>query len=220
MNQLSPNDSKEVNISTLLQIFKANKFKYLFLIFITISISLTYTFFQKEQYKINFMVDLEHPIIQETTFDCINCSISFIRELISIGKLNEKSYPRYVFNTKSKIFTVISHNQDLKQEVQRELEQRLRVKIKNIKNVAIKMQNQETINYYRTEKSTNIPLWTNKDIASLDVDHVLEFLKISFGPLEIIHPRPIKHGLIGLLLGLFFVIVLIILSTFNSKLAK
>jgi len=43
---------------------------------------------------------------------------------------------------------------------------------------------------------------TNKDIAKLNPDEVTQSLKVSFGAPKALYPNPIKHGVIGLFIGL------------------
>ena len=44
--------------------------------------------------------------------------------------------------------------------------------------------------------------WTNQDIAKLNSEQVAQSIKVSFGEPEVLYPKPLKHGVIGIFIGL------------------
>ena len=44
--------------------------------------------------------------------------------------------------------------------------------------------------------------WTNQDIAKLNPEQVAQSVKVSFGEPKVLYPKPLKHGVIGIFIGL------------------
>jgi hypothetical protein len=72
----------------------------------------------------------------------------------------------------------------------------------NLKKVAGSLEgfddNQVILSTLKTSKLT----WTNKDIAYLNPEQVAQSIKVSFGEPKVLYPKPLKHGVIGIFIGL------------------
>lgn len=44
--------------------------------------------------------------------------------------------------------------------------------------------------------------WTNQDMAKLNADQVIQSIKINFSEPKALYPKPLRHGTIGIFIGL------------------
>lgn len=62
--------------------------------------------------------------------------------------------------------------------------------------------------------------WANQDIAKLNSEQVAQSIKVSFGEPKVLYPKPLKHGVIGIFIGLVFAFVWMMADILVRQLKK
>jgi hypothetical protein len=70
------------------------------------------------------------------------------------------------------------------------------------------------------KESQDLLVLTNSDIANLDGAEVVESLAVSFSKPKTLYPDPLKHGVIGLCLGLVLGFMWMVLAILVRQLKK
>jgi len=121
-----------------------------------------------------------------------------VQTLLDESELNKKKLPHYSFNKKTELFTVTTATEGAPQVVSEVFSNAMQQEIVKLKSIATSFEGFDNKPVILNNNLT----WTNKDIAKLNPDQVVQSLKISFSEPRVQYPNPLKHGVIGVFVGL------------------
>lgn len=204
----------EIDLIELIRIFLNHKSKYILLGLLGFLLGLGFTYHHEPRYKTTFKYYIGHPIFTYNTL----LNSEKLQELLNTSAVNNNYLPNYHFNKKSKIFTVITTKDNIKEEVTEILKQALVFEIDQVKRLA---QNLESFDNKQEIFSINNNItWTNQDIAKIDADEVVKSLKLSFGKTQALYPKPVKHSVIGIFIGLLLAFGWMLFMIIRSNMLK
>ena len=189
----------EIDLIELIQIFLTHRAKFIILGIVGLGLGLVYTLLHEPLFETDFKVNVGHPAFSNDFL--INSA--GVQEILNTSELNEKLIPHYSFNIKTQLFNVISKTDDVSQGVTDLFNVAVVQQLNNLKKIAGGFKgfddkpvilNKDSIN--------NIITWTNKDIAKIDPEQVAQSVKLSFSEPKLLYPKPLKHGVIGIFIGL------------------
>ena len=127
-----------------------------------------------------------------------------VQEILNTSELNEKIIPHYSFNKKTQLFNVTTKTDDSSQGVTDLFNEALMQELINLKKIAGSFDgfDDKPVILNNNNNNNNNLSWTNKDIAKLNSEEVAQSVKVSFGEPKVLYPKPLKHGVIGIFIGL------------------
>ena len=170
------------------------------------------TYFKTPQYKTAFKVHIGHPAFDEE----ILFQSSELQTILNDSELNYSKLPKLTFNPRTKIFTIYSkysNEPDIQHKVISILNNSLTNELNNLKE---KTSGFKGIANIMVISKKNL-VWLGEAITNLNNDQIIQTLKISFGETKVIHPRPLKYGIIFLVLGVFLSVFIIQISSFRGN---
>ena len=189
----------EIDLIELVQIFLTHKNKYILLGLFGLMIGLVFTFQHEPRFETEFKVHVGHPAFSNQFL----IGSSAVQVLLDESELNKKTLPHYSFNKKTKLFTVITATESARQVVSEIFTNALQQEIATLKDIATSFEGFDNKPVIINNNNNNNNLtWTNKDIATLDPEEVIQSLGFSFSEPKILYPKPLKHGVIGVFVGL------------------
>ena len=207
MAKNTPAFEDEIDLIELVRVFITHKTKYILLGFIGLTLGLIYTFQHEPRFETEFKIHVGHPVFTNKSL----IYSSAVQEKLNASELKPRRLPHYSFNKKTELFSVISVTSDVSQFVTQMITDAMQQELIQLKEVAISFEGFDNkpviLNIFDNKpvilnNNNNILTWTNKDIAKLKLDQVLQTLKISFNEPKTLYPKPFKHGTIGLFVGL------------------
>ena len=200
MAKNTPAFDDEIDLIELVQVFITHKTKYVLLGLVGLALGVVFTFQHEPRFETEFKVHVGHPAFSNQFLT----RSSAVQALLDEGELNKKNLPHYSFNKKTELFTVVTSIEDAPQIVSELFSNAMQQEVATLKGIANGFEgfdNKPVILNNNNDNNNNLT-WTNKDIAKLNNDQVTQSLKVSFGAPKALYPNPIKHGVIGLFIGL------------------
>ncbi|MDC6486951.1 Wzz/FepE/Etk N-terminal domain-containing protein [Methylophilaceae bacterium] len=195
----------EIDLIQLIQVFLTHKMKYIVLGIVGLILGLVYTFQHEPRFETQFKVHVGHPAFSNEFLT----KSSAVQELLNASELNQNILPRYQFNEKTNLFTVTTEAQAATEVVTELFTEALKQELMQLKQVAESFEgfdNKPVIlnnnNNNDDNNNNNNVTWTNQDMAKLNIEQVVQTLKISFSEPKVLYPQPFKHGAIGIFVGL------------------
>ena len=208
----------ELDLIELIQVFLTHKMKYIALGIVGLILGLVYTFQHGPRFETEFKIHVGHPAFTNAFL----IESSAVQELLNASELNQNILPRYQFNQKTTLFTVTTEVKAATEVVNEVFNVAMRQELKHLKEVAQSFEgfdNKPVI--LNNDNNNNNMTWTNQDMAKLNPDQVIQSLKINFSEPKVLYPNPLKHGVIGifigLILGFVWMLAAIITRQFKSK---
>jgi len=202
MAKTTPISDDEIDLIELIQIFLTHKGKFIILGIVGLSLGLAYTFQHEPRYETDFKVIVGHPAFSSSFL--INSA--GVQEILNTSELNKKTLPNYSFNKKTQLFKVTTKTDDSSQGVTDLFTEAMMQELDNLKKIAGSFQgfdsNQVILNNNNNNDNNNNLTWTNQDIAKLNPEQIAQKIKVSFGEPKVLYPKPLKHGVIGIFIGL------------------
>ena len=190
----------EIDLIELIQVFIKHKGKFIILGIVGLSLGLAYTLLHEPRFETNFKINVGHPAFNN---DFLVNSAS-VQEILNASELNKKTLPNYSFNKKTQLFSVTTSTDDASQGVTDLLTEAMRQELDILKKIAGSFEgfdNKPVILNNNSKNTVNLT-WTNQDIAKLNPEQVAQSVKVSFGGPKVLYPKPLKHGVIGIFIGL------------------
>ena len=204
----------EIDLIDLIRIFCAHKMKYVLSALLGLVIALIYTQTHEVRFETKFKISLVHPAFNINDF----ISSNSIQRLLANSELNEEIIPHYSYNKKTNTFTVMTNTDTaLNLMVTTYLKKALLEEVTLIKKMASQLAKVEGSVIQNESQGL---LLTNSDIANLDGAEVVESLTVSFSEPKTLYPDPLKHGVIGLCLGLVLGFMWMVLAILVRQLKK
>ncbi|MDC0999939.1 Wzz/FepE/Etk N-terminal domain-containing protein [Methylophilaceae bacterium] len=217
MAKTTPTSDDEIDLIELIQVFLTHKIKFIILGIVGLGLGLAYTFQHEPRFETDFKVNVGHPAFNNDFL--INSA--GVQEMLNTSELNKKILPNYSFNKKTQLFNVMTKTEDLSQEVADLFNEALRQELGDLKKTAGSFEgfDDKSIILNNNNYGSNLT-WTNKDIAKLNPEQVAQSIKVSFSEPEVVYPKPIKHGVIGIFVGLVLAFLWMIADILMRQLKK
>jgi len=207
----------EIDLIELVQVFLTHKMKYIVLGIVGLILGLVYTFQHEPRFETQFKVHVGHPAFTNAFL----IQSSAVQELLNASELNQNILPHYQFNQKTDLFTVTTEVEAATEVVNEVFNGAMRQELKHLKEVAQSFEGFDNKPVILNNNNNNNMTWTNQDMAKLNPDQVIQSLKINFSEPKVLYPNPLKHGVIGifigLILGFVWMLAAIITRQFKSK---
>ena len=200
MAKNSPISDDEIDLIELIQVFFTHKTKFIILGIVGLSLGLAYTLQHEPRFETNFKVIIGNPAFSNDLL--INSAA--VQEILNTSELNKKIIPNYSFNKKTRLFNVTTKTDDVSQGVTDLFTEALTQELDTLKKLAGSFEGFDDKPVILNNSYNNNLTWTNKDIAKLNPDEVAQSVKVSFGEPKVLYPKPLKHGVIGIFIGLVF----------------
>ena len=204
MAKTTPTSDDEIDLIELIEVFIKHKGKFIILGIVGLGLGLAYTFQHEPRFETDFKVNVGHPAFSNSFL--INSA--GVQEILNKSELNKKTLPNYSYNKKTHLFKVITKTDDVSQGVTDLFTEALMQELDTLKMIAGSFEGFDdkpvilnNNNNNRTSNSNNLT-WTNQDIAKLNPEQVAQSFKVIFSEPEVLYPKPLKHGVIGIFIGL------------------
>jgi len=214
----STNDD-EIDLIELIQIFLTHKAKFIILGIVGLSLGLAYTFQHEPRYETDFKVIVGHPAFSSSFL--INSA--GVQEILNTSELNEKTLPNYSFNKKTQLFKVTTSTDNSSQGITDLLTEALMQELDILKKIAGSFEgfdNKPVILNNNNNNNNNNLTWTNKDVAKINPEQVAQSIKVIFGAPKVLYPKPLKHGVIGIFVGLILAFLWMMADILMRQLKK
>ncbi len=171
-----------------------------------------YTLKHEPRYQTSFTVNIDHPLISK---DFV--MTSDVRELISSSEMFgiENISPHLSYSQATKRFTITSNTKEIHNDVETlfkiSFEARIKDLIKTANNVKIDQIDLLSDTGKNFAPSMLLLLIEKKELNDVK-NEAMRSLKFNFGPTITFHPKVKKYGFIGVILGLFAGILMVIVS--------
>ena len=199
MAKTTPTSDDEIDLIELIEVFLTHKAKFIILGIVGLSLGLAYTFQHEPRFETDFKVNVGHPAFSNSFL--INSA--GVQEILNKSELNKKTLPNYSFNKKTQLFKVITKTDDVSQGVTDLFTEALMQELDTLKMIAGSFEGFDSNQVILNNSNNNNNLtWTNKDIAKLNPENIAQSIRVSFGEPEVLYPKPLKHGVIGIFIGL------------------
>ena len=196
MAKTTPTSDDEIDLIGLIEVFLIHKAKFVLLGTVGLLLGLGYSYQHEPRYETQFKVVVGHPVF--TTNNLINSTS--IQVLLDTSELNRGKFPNYSYNKKKKVFAVVTKGGEVPNMVTETFKNALKEQVVKIKQQAQDFKgfdnNQVIINHRAGLQ------FSNQDLAKLNSDKVLSSFNLSFGSPKALYPKPLKHGVIGIFVGL------------------
>jgi len=193
----TPIYDEEIDLIELVQVFINHKTKYILLGLAGLILGLIFTFQHEPRFETEFKVHVGHPVFTNNFI----ISSSAVQALLDEGELNKKTLPHYRFNKKTELFTVKTSTEGASQVVSDVFTNAMQQEVEKIKNIATSFEGFDNKPVILNNNNNNLT-WTNKDITKLNPEQVAQSLKMSFSEPKVLYPKPLKHGVTGIFVGL------------------
>ena len=197
MAKNTPAFDDEIDLIELVQVFITHKTKYILLGLVGLTLGLVYTFQHEPRFETEFKIHVGHPAFSNEFLT----GSSTVQALLDEGELNKK-LPHYSFNKKTELFTVKTVTEDAPQVVNEVFTNAMQQEILKLKTIATSFEGFDNKPVILNNNNNNNLTWTNQDIAKLNPNQVVQSLKVSFSEPKALYPKPLKHGVIGVFVGL------------------
>lgn len=218
MAKNTPAFDDEIDLIELVQVFITHKVKYILLGLVGLILGLLYTFQLEPRFETQFKIHIGHPAFSNKFLT----GSSSMQVLLDESELNKKNLPNYSFNTKTELFTVVTSTEGAPQVVSEVFTNAMQQEVEKLKGIASSFEgfdNKPVILNNNNNNNNNLT-WTNKDIAKLNIDQVVQSLKVSFSDTKVLYPNPLKHGVVGLFIGLVLAFVWMIIGMLVTTLRQ
>jgi len=206
-----PSMDDEIDLTELIQIFWQHRIKFIVMGLLGLILGLSFTFIHEPVFLTKFKFSLNHPIIK----DSIIYESYEVQKQLNFSELNKDILPHYSLNNRTNVYTVKSDSAEMQTTIDSLFRTALSNELIKLKNIALSnkgySENRIIVN------NNEIVKFTNKDIANLNIDEVLNLLIIRYSEIKSIYPHPLMHGSIGVFIGLILGFVWMILAILIDK---
>ena len=214
MAKTTPSSGDEINLIEIIEVFLTHKTKFILLGVVGLLLGLGYSYQHEPRYETQFKLVVQHPAF--TTNELINSTS--IQELINTSELNRDKLPNYSYNKRKKVFVVVTKGGEVQNMVTETFENALKEQVVKIKQQAQDFkgfENNQVIINHKTGLQFN-----NQDLAKLNSDQVMNSFNLSFGSPKALYPKPLKHGVIGIFVGLILAFLWMMADILMRQLKK
>jgi len=199
MAKTAPSYDDEIDLIELIQVFLAHKTKFILLGVVGLALGLVFTFSMKPLFEVNFKIAFDHPIFDKEQL--INSA--GVQRLLNDSELNEGLHPHYSYNIKKKTFTTISETDEISSVVEDTFRKLAETYINNYLRAMEKFTLEGNNQSYIVDLNKYPNILLDKDnIANISAEDILKNFSISFSKIKPTYPKPLKHGVIGVFVGL------------------
>ena len=219
MAKTTPISDDEIDLIELIKVFIKHKGKFIILGIVGLGLGLAYTLLHEPRYETDFKVNVGYPAFSNDFL----IKSSAVQEILNTSELNEKIIPHYSFNKKTQLFNVTTKTDDVSQGVTDFLTEALMQELGDLKKIAESFEgydNKPVILNKNSNNNNNNLTWTNKDIAKLNPEQVAQSIKVSFGEPKVLYPKPLKHGVFGIFVGLILAFLWMMADILMRQLKK
>jgi len=214
MAKNTPSYDDEIDLIELVQVFISHRTKYILLGLAGLILGVVFTFQHEPRFETEFKIHVGHPAFANEFLT----GSSVVQALLDESELNKKKLPHYSFNKKTELFTVKTSTESVSQLVSDVLTNALQQEVAKLKSVASSFEGFDNKPVILNNDNDKNLTWTNKDIAKINTDQVIQSLKVSFSDPKTLDPKPLKHGVIGLFIGLMTAFVWMLVVVINRQL--
>jgi LPS O-antigen subunit length determinant protein (WzzB/FepE family) len=209
-----PSIDDEIDLIELIQIFWQHRFKFIVMGLLGLCLGLSFSFHHKPEFTTDFRFTLTHPIIN----DMLLIESGFFQKKLNDSSLNPGILPAYTMDKKTKKFTLRSDTNEVYTVIESMLLEILTQEIMQYKLIAGKAQDNANMQIrYINKNNDNLINFTNADIANISVQDVISGLMVSISKTKAVYPNPLKHGLVGIFIGLIIGFMWMVLAILISK---
>ena len=210
MNNKDSND--EINLIDLIVILIKKKLLLLIYAITGLIIGVAHTLTQEPRYQTAFTVEMEHPLMSKNFV-----ITSEVKELIASSEMFgvEGVSPHLSYSESTRKFTITTNNRNIKKIVENLFINSIQARMESlIRTAAVIKSDQIDFQGEVGDKfSLDMLMLLIEDGKLSEVSNeALENLKFNYGPTITHHPKVRKYGVVGLILGLFAGILMVILS--------
>ena len=208
-----PSMDDEIDLIELIQIFWQHRIKFIVMGLLGLILGLSLSFTHEPEYTTEFGFNLGHPMLKNEVL----AKSALLNKTLDDSNLNPDILPNYSYKKKTQTYTVRSNTADIKASVESLLIESLAQELKQIKLVAGKVQGSAGRQVIIINNKEGLVNFSNADLANLSAQDVISSLHVSFSPTKVLYPRPFKHGLIGIFIGLALGFVWMVRAILTSK---
>ena len=204
----------EIDLIELIEVFLIHKAKFVLLGTVGLLLGLGYSYQHEPRYETQFKVVVNYPAF--TANNLINSTS--IQALLNSSELNRGQFPNYSYNKKKKVFTVVTKGGEVQNMVTETFENALKEQVVKIRQQAQDfkgLDNTQVIINHKTGLQFN-----NQDLAKLNSDQVMSSFNLSFGSPKALYPKPLKHGVIGIFVGMILAFLWMMTDILARQLKK
>jgi LPS O-antigen subunit length determinant protein (WzzB/FepE family) len=187
----------EIDLIEVVQVFLTHKMKYIVLGIVGLILGLVYTFQHEPRFETQFKVHVGHPAFSNQFL----IGSSAVQALLDKSELNKKTLPHFNFNKKTELFTIKTATEGASQLVNEVLTNAIEQEVAKLKAIATSFEGFDNKPVILNNNNNNLT-WTNQDMAKINTDQVIQSLKVSFSDPKALYPKPLRHGTIGIFIGL------------------
>ena len=200
MTKHEKNSEDEIDLITICLSLWEHKFKFIFMGAVGIIVGLVFTFQQGSRYTTDFMVIVGHPAYKPALLH----ESTGMQNILIRGKLSPNELPRFTYrkNKQNKgMFQVVTNNKNVKGPTYARIKEIITEALQQQRDFALIAKSYNPSQVILNE-DTGI-IMPNRVIAEIPVSDILENFQINFGETQQVLPNPLKHGIIGMTIGLF-----------------
>jgi hypothetical protein len=212
MAKNTPIYDDEIDLIELVQVFINHKTKYILLGLVGLILGVVFSFQHEPRFETEFKVHVGHPAFSN---DFLTGS-SAVRTLLDESELNKKILPHYSFNKITELFTVKTSTEGASQVVSDVFTNAMQQEVEKIKNIATGFEGFDNKPVILNNNNNNLT-WTNKDITKLNPEQMAQSLKMSFSEPKALYPKPLKHGVTGVFVGLVLAFLWMLLAILRRQ---
>lgn len=217
MAKTAPSYDDEIDLIELIQVFLAHKTKFILLGVVGLALGLVFTFSMKPLFEVNFKIAFDHPIF--SVGQLINSA--GVQRLLNDSELNEGLHPHYSYNKKKQTFTTISETDEISSVVEDTFRKLAETYINNYLRATEKFTLEGSNQSYIVDLNKYPNILLDKDnIANISAEDILKNFSISFSKIKPTYPKPLKHGVIGIFVGLVLAFLWMLTAILMRQLKK
>ena len=206
----------EIDLIELIQVIITHKAKFIILGIVGLSLGLAYTLQHEPTFRTDFKVIIGHPAFSNDFL--INSAK--VREILNTSELNKNRVPSYSFDKKTQLFKVTTSIDDASQVVSDLFTSALKEEIRILQMVTASFKGLDTTQIIRDKHDLSTMSWTNQDIAKLNPEQLVQSLIINYSKPKVLYPKPLKHGVIGIFIGLVLALLWMMADILVRELKK
>ena len=200
--------NNEIDLVELVQIFWLHRIKFIVMGLLGLILGLSFTFNHEPVYTTDFKFSFGHPYFDESYI----YNLLLVKSKLAYSELNKSTLPNYRFNSKNGVFTIKSKTAENEATIELFLKDAVVFDLEQLKKIAESSEGYEKKQIISNESHSQLINFTNQDIAKLNINDLLDNIKINLSETKAIYPNPFKHGLIGFFIGLILGFVWMILA--------
>jgi hypothetical protein len=203
-----PSINDEINLVELVQIFWLHRIKFIVMGLLGLILGLSFTFNHAPVYTTDFKFSFSHPYFNDSYIS----NLLLVKSKLDYSELNKDTLPNYSLNRKNGVFTIKSKTAENEATIELFLKDAIVFDLEKLNKIAESSEGYEKKQIITNEPHTKLINFTNQDLANLNINDLLDNIKINLSETKALYPKPFKHGLIGFFIGLILGFVWMILA--------